>query len=95
MSNAGIDNITVTDERSTTERFPSWQNGVQRDLDQVELALTGDTALLTARMLERADGGSAAPLVSRVSQIWVRRAGQWRLADVRIMAESRLNQIVR
>ncbi len=97
MSTAGTDNITVTDERATAERFPSWQNGVQRDLDQVELALTGDTALLTARMTERTEGGpaTAQPHVSRVSQIWVRRAGQWRLADVRIIAENRLNQIVR
>jgi len=80
-----------------TERFPAWQTGIRRDLDQVELELTGDTALLTARMTERSgDSGTAASQhVSRVSQIWVRRNGRWRVADVRIMGESRLNQIVR
>ena len=62
-----------------------------------ELELTGDTALLTARMTERNGDSntSAAQHVSRVSQIWVRRNGRWRVADVRIMGEGRLNQIVR
>jgi len=95
MAASGTDNITVSDERSVTERFPAWQNNVRRDLDQVELELTGDTALLTARMTEHADGAQAGQHVSRVSQIWVRRGGRWRLADVRIIGEARLNQIVR
>jgi ketosteroid isomerase-like protein len=97
MSTAGTENMSVSDERSVTERFPAWQVGVRRDLDQVELELTGDTALLTARMTERS-GDSAttsAQHVSRVSQIWVRRNSRWRLADVRIIGEARLNQIVR
>jgi hypothetical protein len=92
MAVTGTDNITVSDERSVTERFPAWQSNVRRDLDQVELELTGDTALLTARMTEHAEGGEH---VSRVSQIWLRRNGRWRLADVRIIGEARLNQIIR
>ena len=94
---SGTENMTVSDERSITERFPAWQVGVRRDLDQLELELSGDTALLTARMTERSadSAASAAQHVSRVSQIWVRRAGRWRLADVRIIGEARLNQIVR
>ena len=97
MSTAGTENMSVSDERSVTERFPAWQVGVRRDLDQVELELTGDTALLTARMTERSgEGGTtSAQHVSRVSQIWVRRSGRWRVADVRIIGEARLNQIVR
>jgi len=97
MAASGTDNVTISDERTLTERFPAWQTGIRRDLDQVELELTGDTALLTARMTERSgDNGTAASQhVSRVSQIWVRRNGRWRVADVRIMGESRLNQIVR
>ncbi len=99
MTLAAAENINITDERSVGERFPAAQGGIRRDLDQVELELTGDTALLTARMTERtentAGGGVAAPYVSRVSQIWVRRNGQWRLADVRIIGEARLSQIVR
>ena len=97
MAAAGIDNVTISDERTLTERFPAWQTGIRRDLDQVELELTGDTALLTARMTERNGDSntSAAQHVSRVSQIWVRRNGRWRVADVRIMGEGRLNQIVR
>lgn len=96
MGVAAAENINITDERSVAERFPATQTSVRRDLDQVELELTGDTALLTARMTERGDGSTAAaPYVSRISQIWVRRAGQWRLADVRIIGEARLSQIVR
>ena len=97
MSSSGIENMTISDERSVTERFPAWQVGVRRDLDQLELELSGDTALLTARMTERNGDGAAtsAQHVSRVSQIWVRRSGRWRLADVRIIGEARLNQIVR
>ena len=95
MASSGTENITVSDERSVTERFPAWQSTVRRDLDQVELELTGDTALLTARMTERSDGAQTAQHISRVSQIWVRRSGRWRLADVRIIGEARLNQIVR
>jgi hypothetical protein len=92
MAVTGTDNITVSDERSVTERFPAWQSNIRRDLDQVELELTGDTALLTARMTEHAESGEH---VSRVSQIWLRRNGRWRLADVRIIGEARLNQIIR
>ena len=95
MAASGTENITVSDERSVTERFPAWQGSVRRDLDQVELELTGDTALLTARMVERTDGAQSGQHISRVSQIWVRRTGRWRLADVRIIGEARLNQIVR
>jgi ketosteroid isomerase-like protein len=97
MAAAGTENVTVSDERTLTERFPAWQTGIRRELDQVELELTGDTALLTARMTERNgdNGTTTAQHVSRISQIWVRRNGRWRVADVRIMGEGRLNQIVR
>ena len=95
MAPTSTDNIPISDERSVNERFPAWQNSVRRDLDQVELELTGDTALLTSRMTERADGAQGGEHVSRVSQIWLRRNGRWRLADVRIIGEARLNQIIR
>ena len=95
MASSGTEDMTISDERSVTERFPVWQIGVRRDLDQLELELSGDTALLTARMNERTDAPTSTQHVSRVSQIWVRRNGRWRLADVRIIGEARLNQIVR
>ncbi len=97
MATAGTENTSVSDERSVTERFPAWQVGVRRELDEVQLQLTGDTALLTARMTERSGDGTttSAQHVSRVSQIWERRNGRWRLSTARIIGEARLNQIVR
>ena len=94
MSVMGTDNVTVSDERSVTERFPAWQGGVQRNLDEVALELTGDVAVFTSRMTEHADSG-AGEHVSRVSQFWQRRGGRWYVTNVRIIGEARLNQIIR
>jgi ketosteroid isomerase-like protein len=94
MSAMGTDNVTISDERSVTERFPAWQGGVQRDLDEVALELTGDVAVFTARMTEHADAGGGQH-VSRVSQFWQRRSGRWYVTNVRIIGEARLNQIIR
>jgi ketosteroid isomerase-like protein len=94
MTAMGTENVTVSDERSVTERFPAWQGGVQRNLDEVALELTGDVAVFTARMTERADvaGGQH---VSRVSQFWQRRGTRWYVTNVRIIGEARLNQIIK
>jgi len=93
MGTMGTENVTVSDERSVTERFPAWQGGVQRNLDEVALELTGDVAVFTARMTEHADTG--AEHISRVSQFWQRRSGRWYVTNVRIIGEARLNQIIR
>jgi cytoskeletal protein RodZ len=93
MNAMATENVTVSDERSVTERFPAWQGGVQRNLDEVALELTGDVAVFTARMTEHADAGSEH--VSRVSQFWQRRSGRWFVTNVRIIGEARLNQIIR
>ena len=94
MNAMGTDNVTVSDERSVTERFPAWQGGVQRNLDEVALELTGDVAVFTARMTEHADAAGGQH-VSRVSQFWQRRGGRWYVTNVRIIGEARLNQIIR
>jgi hypothetical protein len=94
MNAMATDNVTVSDERSVTERFPAWQGGVHRNLDEVALELTGDVAVFTARMTELADAGSGQH-VSRVSQFWQRRSGRWYVTNVRIIGEARLNQIIR
>jgi ketosteroid isomerase-like protein len=94
MTAMGTENVTISDERSVTERFPAWQGGVQRDLDEVALELTGDVAVFTARMTEHADAGGGQH-VSRVSQFWQRRGARWYVTNVRIIGEARLNQIIR
>ena len=94
MTAMGTENVTVSDERSVTERFPAWQGGVQRNLDEVALELTGDVAVFTARMTERAEAGGAQH-VSRVSQFWQRRGTRWYVTNVRLIGEARLNQIIK
>ena len=94
MSAMATENVTVSDERSVTERFPAWQGGVQRNMDEVALELTGDVAVFTARMTEHAEAG-AGQHVSRVSQFWQRRGTRWYVTNVRIIGEARLNQIIR
>jgi hypothetical protein len=94
MNAMATENVTVSDERSVTERFPAWQGGVQRSMDEVALELTGDVAVFTARMTEHADAG-AGQHVSRVSQFWQRRGTRWYVTNVRIIGEARLNQIIR
>ena len=94
MTAMGTDNVTISDERSVTERFPAWQGGVQRNLDEVALELTGDVAVFTARMTEHADAGGGQH-ISRVSQFWQRRGARWYVTNVRIIGEARLNQIIR
>jgi ketosteroid isomerase-like protein len=94
MNAMATENVTVSDERSVTERFPAWQGGVQRSMDEVALELTGDVAVFTARMTEHADAG-AGQHVSRVSQFWQRRGTRWYVTNVRIIGEARLNQLIR
>ena len=94
MTAMGTENVTVSDERSVTERFPAWQGSVQRSLDEVALELTGDVAVFTARMTERTDAAGGQH-VSRVSQFWQRRGARWYVTNVRIIGEARLNQIIK
>jgi len=94
LSAMGTEGVTISDERSVTERFPAWQGSVQRNLDEEALELTGDVAVFTARMTEHAESG-AGEHVSRVSQFWQRRGGRWYVTNVRIIGEARLNQIIR
>jgi hypothetical protein len=46
-------------------------------------------------MTERAPDSSVPPRVSPVSQVWVLNGNQWRVKQVRLVSEARLNQIFR
>lgn len=92
MAALSTENLQLADERRADERFPSGAD-VNRSLDRVSVQIAADTAVLTAVMTERGDAG--AQRVSPISQVWILSGGQWRVKQVRLVSEARLNQIFR
>jgi hypothetical protein len=91
MSSLSTENMQLADERRADERFPATVD-VNRTLDKVSVQIAADTAVLTAVMTESGAGGQR---VSPISQVWVLSGGQWRVRQVRLVSEARLNQIFR
>jgi Domain of unknown function (DUF4115) len=92
MAALSTENLQLADERRAEERFPAGAD-VNRSLDRVSVQIAADTAVLTAVMTERGDTG--AERVSPISQVWIFSGGQWRVKQVRLVSEARLNQIFR
>jgi hypothetical protein len=88
------DGLQLTDDRRNEERFPA-NVDVNRTLDRISVQIAADTAVLTAVMTERTSDNSVPPRVSPVSQVWQLRGNQWRVSQVRLVSEARLNQIFR
>lgn len=84
METVGGPGAIVSDDRRPDQRFPFGLE-VTRRMDEVGLNLSGDTAVYTGRMVERAATGEH---TSRVTQTWVRRMGVWRLQESRITADT-------
>jgi uncharacterized protein DUF4115 len=91
MAALSTENLQLADERRAEERFPAGAD-VNRSLDRVSVQIAADTAVLTAVMTERSDAGER---VSPISQVWIFSGGQWRVKQVRLVSEARLNQIFR
>lgn len=94
MASLSMDGLQVTDERRSEERFPA-NVDVSRTLDRVSVQIAADTAVLTAVMTERSADNAVPPRVSPVSQVWELRGNQWRMRQIRLVSEARLNQIFR
>ena len=94
MASLQTEGLQLTDERRNEERFPSNVN-VSRTLDRVRVQIAADTAVLTAVMTERSSDNVVPPRVSPVSQVLQLRGNQWRVSQVRLVSEARLNQIFR
>ena len=92
MAALSTENLQLADERRAEERFPAGAD-VNRSLDRVSVQIAADTAVLTAVMTERGDTGALR--VSPISQVWIYSGGQWRVKQVRLVSEARLNQIFR
>lgn len=85
--------MKISDERSAQERLPRGLPNVRRALDGVTFQFAGDSAILTARMMEQATvSGEPQQRVAWISQMWIRDGGQWRLMDVHILSDSKLRQ---
>jgi hypothetical protein len=91
MASLSTDSLQLADERRADERFPA-NADVSRSLDRVSVQIAADTAVLTAVMTER---DAATQRVSPISQVWGHSGGQWRVRQVRLVSEARLNQIFR
>ena len=94
MASLSSDGLQLADERRNEERFPA-NIDVNRTLDKVSVQIAADTAVLTAVMTERSADNGVPPRVSPISQVWELRANQWRVRQVRLVSEARLNQIFR
>lgn len=91
MMSVATGSLKVADERAATERPPAGLEQIERSLDQVTIQFAAATALLTARMIEQASvNGAPTQYFSWISLMWIRDAGQWRLADVRIVSDTKL-----
>jgi hypothetical protein len=94
MASLSIADLQLADERRSEERFPASVD-VNRSLDRVSVQIAADTAVLTAVMTERSADNASPPRVSPISQVWVLSGNQWRVRQVRLVSEARLNQIFR
>ena len=94
LASLQTEGLQVADERRNEERFPS-NVGVNRTLDRVSVQIAADTAVLTAVMTERSADNAIPPRISPISQVWELRGNQWRVRQVRMVSEARLNQIFR
>lgn len=80
-----IPNVGLLDERRAPQRLPEGLAVVRRTLDRLQFEQRGETAILGGRITERSLAGAEVLQHGFViSQNWVRRANQWRLAGVRI-----------
>jgi hypothetical protein len=94
MAALSIDGLQLTDDRRPDERFPANLN-VNRTVDRVSVQIAADTAVLTAVMTERSPDNSVPPRVSPISGVLELRGNQWRVRQLRLVSEARLNQIFR
>ena len=94
MASLSVSDLQLVDERRNEERFPA-NVDVNRTIDRVSVQMAADTAVLTAVMTERSADNGTPPRVSPISQVWVLSGNQWRVRQVRLVSEARLNQIFR
>lgn len=91
MAAAATPETTIADSRTAGERLPPGLTYVRVTLEQADVQIAGDSAILSGRLMEQAVNEAAAPpIISWVSQVWMRSGSRWRLMDVRIVSNAKL-----
>jgi hypothetical protein len=83
--------MKVSDQRTPADRLPPSAESVRRTLEGISFQFVGETAIMTARMIEQGTVGGRTPqTLSWISLMWIREAGQWHVMDVQILSDAKL-----
>jgi ketosteroid isomerase-like protein len=83
----------LLDERPDPARFAATQQA-ERSLANAEVSVSGDGAVLSARLIERLSANDGSPdRTAYMSQVWIRQAGSWRLLGVRIRSADQVERM--
>jgi hypothetical protein len=78
--------FALVDDRAAAERPAPTTRGIERGLRQMKIDVTGDGAVMSAWLTERASSDTRLrEYVSIVSGVWIRVNGQWRLTGMRFV----------
>ena len=90
MASVATHDLKISDQRASGERPPPGLGDVGRVLEQVKVQFVGNSAILTAKMIEQTEADQPRQYLSWISQMWIRETGQWRLMEVRIISDAKL-----
>jgi ketosteroid isomerase-like protein len=84
----------LLDERPVSTRVAANQQA-ERSLSDATVSVSGDGAVLSARMTERIPEGdpSTSDRTAYISQVWIRQSGSWRLLGVRIRSADQVERM--
>jgi ketosteroid isomerase-like protein len=78
--------FALVDDRAADRRLAATMPGVERGLQQVQIDVAGEGAVMSARLVERAQiDGQPREYVSLVSGVWLRTGNSWRLTGLRFI----------
>ena len=86
MKHVEAADFSIVDDRAAGQRLSATMSGVERGLQQVRIDVAGDGAVMSARLMEKANiDGQLREYVSLVSGVWLRTDGRWRLTGLRLI----------
>jgi hypothetical protein len=91
MARLSAPGFELVDSRAPADRLVPGSVPPARTLQDVRIDIHGEGAVLSGRMIERS-AGSDAERAAFVSEVWVKRDGEWRLLGVRLASDSQVRQ---